>query len=524
MLKMAISFLRNIYETKTFKIIGLIIGLYLICVLFNFALALSEPPIVWSGKIIDKNTGEPLENAVIIRSWDRIWSSPAGGGSGLATFKETLSDRHGKFSVSIFKRLFHIVIPTFPITSYVEEGNAIVFKPGYEYRIIEKKTSTIELERIPESYYSRYIEYQGAMYSDRVDFYKSKHLKNMVEREKEYIEGLDQHLPGVWCFAKYPEDIAIDRENNVYVAAVNTKGTKGERCIPTHCRMEIEIDQNGNAVCMNYDRSNVSPTLSYLSFVRPKKPPPQRSYQITRREAFEQQALLFRAGRVVPYRSGPQPRQGGSINSPPPKPRLKGFNVSISGLPAGPGEVRFALTQNKRVFLISVDDPFLFSYDLEGHLLCKQNVSTVNGSMPAGSFKLIDIDSTADDNVVIAYSYRDENSRDFRGIYTRNGVLLFDQNCSLFFRKEIEIDHPIRSIQAMGSKYVAADKDSIYVYDKDFKRLFKEKLKGTKLGAAKVREISRISSDMSGTYLYIIEDRCYRILKYNLKTREFFIR
>jgi len=30
------------------------------------------------GKVIDKNTGEPVEGAIFVRSWDTVGASPAG--------------------------------------------------------------------------------------------------------------------------------------------------------------------------------------------------------------------------------------------------------------------------------------------------------------------------------------------------------------------------------------------------------------------------------------------------------------
>ena len=135
---------------------------------------------------------------------------------------------------------------------------------------------------------------------------------------------------------------------------------------------------------------------------------------------------------------------------------------------------------------------------------------------------MIDIDSATDDMIIVAYSYFNPYWDKSRKTYVnRNGILIFDQNCNEAFYKEIEIDSKVRSIVATEDGFVVADRDSIYIYDKNINLKFKEEMRGKELG---VVDIQRISSDNSGTYLYIIESRYERILKYNLKTREFCIR
>ena len=182
-----------------------------------FVITIFESPLfAWSGKILDKETGSPIERAVIIRSWERDWVTPAGRVSSPVTFEETLSDKDGKFNISIFKRILHVGVPFF---APISENNPIVFKPGYRFLLVREKSSIIELEKIPATYYLRYEEAKKARGNYQVDFHQTKLLKKMVAEEVEYIKRLDKYVPGVWYTGFIsPHDIAIDQENSVFVA------------------------------------------------------------------------------------------------------------------------------------------------------------------------------------------------------------------------------------------------------------------------------------------------------------------
>ena len=154
-------------------------------------------------------------------------------------------------------------------------------------------------------------------------------------------------------------------------------------------------------------------------------------------------------------------------------------------------------------------------------MLCKQKVPNKNSTQFEGDIQLIDIDSAPNDSIIVSYSYFNpywDKSR--KGYVNRNGILIFDQNCNETFYKEIDIDSKVRSIEATESGFVVADRNSIYIYDKNFNLIFKEKMR-EELGEVDIR---RIASDKSSTYLYIIDGRYDRILKYNLKTRKYWIR
>lgn len=80
----------------------------------------------WKGKIIDIETKEPLDGAVILAVWERVWRTPAGGIADFYEIKEVLTNKEGKFEVPSYT-----TINLQPILSYVRGPHFTIFKPGY---------------------------------------------------------------------------------------------------------------------------------------------------------------------------------------------------------------------------------------------------------------------------------------------------------------------------------------------------------------------------------------------------------
>ncbi len=80
----------------------------------------------WKGRIIDIETKEPLEGAVILAVWQRAYATP----TGLATYfyeaKEVLTDKNGRFELSSYRP-----INLLPIISSIRGPLFTIFKPGY---------------------------------------------------------------------------------------------------------------------------------------------------------------------------------------------------------------------------------------------------------------------------------------------------------------------------------------------------------------------------------------------------------
>lgn len=102
-------------------------GLVLLLVMYfilNAVQVMAAGP--WKGKIIDIETKESLEGAVIVAVWYRVWRTPAGGVASVYNTKEVLTDKEGKFEMTSYTP-----INLLPILSYIKGPEFTVFKPGY---------------------------------------------------------------------------------------------------------------------------------------------------------------------------------------------------------------------------------------------------------------------------------------------------------------------------------------------------------------------------------------------------------
>lgn len=80
----------------------------------------------WKGKILDIETKEPLEGAVVLAFWNRIYRTPFGTSSYFYEAKEAVTNKAGEFEIPSY-----IPINLLPIISYMQGPEFIVFKPGY---------------------------------------------------------------------------------------------------------------------------------------------------------------------------------------------------------------------------------------------------------------------------------------------------------------------------------------------------------------------------------------------------------
>ncbi len=97
----------------------------------------------YKGKVIDAETGEPIEGAAVLGVW---YTEAATAGGTVSTFyeaRETLSDRNGEFTIpGIGVRLMSNITPLY----------ANIFKAGYEYlKRVEWDTSRKEPPLNPAS-------------------------------------------------------------------------------------------------------------------------------------------------------------------------------------------------------------------------------------------------------------------------------------------------------------------------------------------------------------------------------------
>lgn len=80
----------------------------------------------WKGQIIDIESKEPLEGAVVLAVWDRNYRTPTGAMSSFYEAKEVLTDKEGRFEIPSYTPINFL-----PIISYMREPLFTIFKPGY---------------------------------------------------------------------------------------------------------------------------------------------------------------------------------------------------------------------------------------------------------------------------------------------------------------------------------------------------------------------------------------------------------
>ena len=78
----------------------------------------------YEGRVIDAETGRPIEGVVVLGTWHSITVTPGGGVSNYYDAQETVTDKNGEFKV---KGLGLLVLNNIP------EPDIKVFKTGYEH-------------------------------------------------------------------------------------------------------------------------------------------------------------------------------------------------------------------------------------------------------------------------------------------------------------------------------------------------------------------------------------------------------
>jgi len=102
------------------------------CIIIFFTVLILLPGCVYAvrvdgpyeGKVIDADTGEPIEGVVILGVWYTSQFSPAGGVSNFYDARETMTDKNGEFSIPGMG---------LRVLSNLQPMDALIFKAGYEY-------------------------------------------------------------------------------------------------------------------------------------------------------------------------------------------------------------------------------------------------------------------------------------------------------------------------------------------------------------------------------------------------------
>lgn len=80
----------------------------------------------WKGTVIDAETKQPIEGAVVVAIWQKEYGGPAGPYPYFLDAREVPTDKDGRFLIPRFWKLNLV-----PILSWIEGPTFEIFKPGY---------------------------------------------------------------------------------------------------------------------------------------------------------------------------------------------------------------------------------------------------------------------------------------------------------------------------------------------------------------------------------------------------------
>jgi hypothetical protein len=142
---------------------------------------------IFHGKVIDYETREPIEGAVVVAYWDEGRATLAGQSTRLKEVKETLTDKNGEWSIIGPKGRPHDPNPIFSLITgihYTQQPLFVVFKPGYE----PFKTGSFVCTFLAYAYVNKKRGLEGIILEIR-------------EKEKDYEKKY---------FAKHPDAVFIN--------------------------------------------------------------------------------------------------------------------------------------------------------------------------------------------------------------------------------------------------------------------------------------------------------------------------
>lgn len=110
----------------------------LIIIVFSWFTAvpvsISAKDITFRGRVIDYDTKQPIEGAVVVASWLEARPTISGESTRLKDVKETLTDRNGEWSITGEEGQPHTEQPYYDFftgTYHTRPPSFIIFKPGY---------------------------------------------------------------------------------------------------------------------------------------------------------------------------------------------------------------------------------------------------------------------------------------------------------------------------------------------------------------------------------------------------------
>lgn len=117
----------------------------------------------YSGTVIDRQAGEPIEGASVLVYWEKRIPTPMGGYSELIEVRLVSTDKKGRYEIPR-------VVANLGLLGMLESTNIIIYQPGYQAYIVrawhdspyakpdpsfKAKDNLVKLDRIPLSFSHR---------------------------------------------------------------------------------------------------------------------------------------------------------------------------------------------------------------------------------------------------------------------------------------------------------------------------------------------------------------------------------
>jgi hypothetical protein len=179
----------------------IIIGLILILLIVIFTHASDR---TYRGKVIDAETKEPIEGAVVVAEWWEEKGAFLGSLERLRDVKETLTDRDGNWSIigpeSDREKIIRGMLSGIAIIWAIRDPGFIIFKPGYcswpEGFSINACKDKIKPEMADQIIEGKTVEFELPKLTNREDRLKllpgAVEGKNSLEKQKEFIRLINE--------------------------------------------------------------------------------------------------------------------------------------------------------------------------------------------------------------------------------------------------------------------------------------------------------------------------------------------
>lgn len=478
------------------------------------------------GIVVEKESGLPVEDAILVRSWDRGLATPAGATHSRLAVAETATDEKGAFWFG--PRLHFAGIP---IIMWTEENPLIVYRPGFGFVEVRDDNGVIEIPKTPFNRYARYAEARKASSSYATDYYDAHLLKDTVQQEEKLLAYLPELTQGVLYVMPSLNDISFDSHGNLYLASDRSivklprtdTGYDTEnigRTTPfanSAGRIEIEIDhdllyalQSGKLIRLDVSATaeQDSPLATYqyvpgigLTRTMHGKPPSKAP-----------QLLSPKPGKVVSADGNDSGVAHGKLpttpsgSSPPASPK-SGTELLASG--NGPTafpyhEYRFALGAYGS---LHIGDSW---YRTDGKLVGKMPLDV--SSIKRQSAPSI-VETLADEqgNILVVFFFPGEYGP------FRSGIAVFDRDNQLKLVKELPVEWDVTGFAAADGRYFACDSRNFYLMDRDFRFISRHSPPAELFGEF---ALTRIKVDAAGDSLFLIDGQYGRLLWYDLKASD----